>query len=594
MREVIRFAFLLVPVLLGTHTLNLSHFLKAPSSGAVESSQTGRRVVNGELDGSPAHYANAAAAIAAACSSPSPAIHFPTGTYVLNATTGGLAVCSGLHIRCDTKSIVAGSSATVFRLAAGAAIWGLYNPQADKTTGTLATNGVTDLQVDGCTFDISQDPQALGALRIKGIGSFQFRGTDVVSNNNQNPGITLDGANYSKNNGDYNGEFYSLNMLDLSSSSRAIGILITDSSSTGACSNDDKFIGGSSAGYKYPFKIDCGNNNVLAYMDLENWASGGIAIWLTTQASGGGAATGNHIDYVRMETGLRNVTGIEQDRGTYDNTFNSPYYSGSFTYFTPLTNNFNSCWHCLVGTAGSGAYYASWVSTTAAHGFESFGIGKIPVPPSSSAVEDVNGDLQFSNSLYAAATSAIFYQKSSIFGNVPWYRYTSGGGSLARTDLLQFGVPGDFQLTNGSGTERFGCIGSLSGCRFDGYLLPKASCGAACELGTPANPWHGAYVNNLSMSGGHTFMRHTIITASLSPATVEANTCAAQSFTVAGINAGDIVVNGAGVKPSFQTGLNIAGVLVVAANTVSINFCDVTSGSITPNQTETYKFDVEQ
>lgn len=95
-------------------------------------------------------------------------------------------------------------------------------------------------------------------------------------------------------------------------------------------------------------------------------------------------------------------------------------------------------------------------------------------------------------------------------------------------------------------------------------------------------------------SGNHAFTRHTLITATLSPAAVAANTCAAQSLTATGINAGDIVLNASGVKPTFQAGLMVGGVLVTGANTVSINFCNVTAASITPTASETYTFDVEQ
>lgn len=71
-------------------------------------------------------------------------------------------------------------------------------------------------------------------------------------------------------------------------------------------------------------------------------------------------------------------------------------------------------------------------------------------------------------------------------------------------------------------------------------------------------------------------------------------TSMAQTLTVSGIFSGDIVLNASGVKPTFQAGLSIGGVLVTGVNTVSINFCNVTAAGITPTAGETYTFDVEQ
>ena len=70
----------------------------------------------------------------------------------------------------------------------------------------------------------------------------------------------------------------------------------------------------------------------------------------------------------------------------------------------------------------------------------------------------------------------------------------------------------------------------------------------------------------------------------LTPVAVAANTTAEQTFTVPGLLAGSQVwVN----KPSWTAGLGIAGVRVSAANTLAINFCNVTASAITP-PSETY------
>jgi hypothetical protein len=70
-----------------------------------------------------------------------------------------------------------------------------------------------------------------------------------------------------------------------------------------------------------------------------------------------------------------------------------------------------------------------------------------------------------------------------------------------------------------------------------------------------------------------------LYTPTLTPASVAANVCAEQTFTVTGLKAGTAVwVN----KPSFTTGIGIAGVRVSAADTLAINFYNGTSAAIVP------------
>jgi hypothetical protein len=78
---------------------------------------------------------------------------------------------------------------------------------------------------------------------------------------------------------------------------------------------------------------------------------------------------------------------------------------------------------------------------------------------------------------------------------------------------------------------------------------------------------------------------HYLVSATLSPAEVAANTTAEQTFTVTGLKAGDAVfVN----KPTSQAGLGIAGVRVSAANTLAINFVNATGTPITPTASQSY------
>lgn len=75
-----------------------------------------------------------------------------------------------------------------------------------------------------------------------------------------------------------------------------------------------------------------------------------------------------------------------------------------------------------------------------------------------------------------------------------------------------------------------------------------------------------------------------VYTPSIAPASVAANTSAEQTFTVTGLVAGSAVwVN----KPSYTPGLGIGGVRVSAANTLAINFVNLTSSAIVP-PTEVY------
>lgn len=74
--------------------------------------------------------------------------------------------------------------------------------------------------------------------------------------------------------------------------------------------------------------------------------------------------------------------------------------------------------------------------------------------------------------------------------------------------------------------------------------------------------------------------------ATLSPASVAANTSAEQTFTVTGLAVGDAVsVN----KPTAQAGLGIVGCRVSAANTLAITFGNFTASPIVPTAAEVYQ-----
>jgi hypothetical protein len=80
--------------------------------------------------------------------------------------------------------------------------------------------------------------------------------------------------------------------------------------------------------------------------------------------------------------------------------------------------------------------------------------------------------------------------------------------------------------------------------------------------------------------------KQSVISVTLSPAAVSANTSAEQTFTINGLQAGDhVAVN----KPTAQAGLGIVGCRVSAADTLAITFGNFTASPITPTANEVYK-----
>jgi len=73
------------------------------------------------------------------------------------------------------------------------------------------------------------------------------------------------------------------------------------------------------------------------------------------------------------------------------------------------------------------------------------------------------------------------------------------------------------------------------------------------------------------------------LTASISPANVGSQACSEQSFTVSGISTGDVLLSV--LQPSTSSpGANIAigGFRVSAANTVAVQFCNVSRNNSSP------------
>lgn len=79
-----------------------------------------------------------------------------------------------------------------------------------------------------------------------------------------------------------------------------------------------------------------------------------------------------------------------------------------------------------------------------------------------------------------------------------------------------------------------------------------------------------------------------VLTQSLTPAAVAANTTAEQSFVVAGLAANDVITGVS--KPTAQAGLGIVGVRYIDATHIGVTFSNNTAAPITPTAAETYTF----
>lgn len=78
-----------------------------------------------------------------------------------------------------------------------------------------------------------------------------------------------------------------------------------------------------------------------------------------------------------------------------------------------------------------------------------------------------------------------------------------------------------------------------------------------------------------------------LIQATLSPASVAANTTAEQTFTIPGLTTRMQVLSVQ--KPTAQAGLGIVGMRVAGANSIGITFSNNTASPIVPTASEAYK-----
>jgi hypothetical protein len=82
------------------------------------------------------------------------------------------------------------------------------------------------------------------------------------------------------------------------------------------------------------------------------------------------------------------------------------------------------------------------------------------------------------------------------------------------------------------------------------------------------------------------FDRYVWTQLTLSPTAVASSTTSTQTFTVNGLLATDLIVEID--RNNLQTGLFITNAAVSAANTLQLQFANITSASITPTANGTY------
>jgi hypothetical protein len=93
--------------------------------------------------------------------------------------------------------------------------------------------------------------------------------------------------------------------------------------------------------------------------------------------------------------------------------------------------------------------------------------------------------------------------------------------------------------------------------------------------------------------GGTALSRYARYSKALTPASVAANTCAAEAVSsVTGVTGSDILIGIS--KPTEQAGLSVTPGHVTGTGALTLNFCNNTAAPIVPTASETYQFVVVQ
>jgi hypothetical protein len=117
-------------------------------------------------------------------------VYFPSETY----STPGLAVYTDQTIDCASGSISA-DGGVIFDITGPN--WAVYNPRANLTSGTPATNAIHNLKIHNCTFSIAGNSAALGGIYLKGSLWSQIVNVNVYTDGSQtNPAGIVNGGTY--------------------------------------------------------------------------------------------------------------------------------------------------------------------------------------------------------------------------------------------------------------------------------------------------------------------------------------------------------------------------------------------------------------
>ena len=87
--------------------------------------------------------------------------------------------------------------------------------------------------------------------------------------------------------------------------------------------------------------------------------------------------------------------------------------------------------------------------------------------------------------------------------------------------------------------------------------------------------------------------KQAIVSLVLSPAQVNINTTAEQTFACDGVDPATDMITGIS-KPTTQAGLGIVNARVSALNVIAITFSNNTGGAITPTALQTYLIKIER
>lgn len=312
--------------------------------------------------------------------------------------------------------------------------------------------------------------------------------------------------------------------------------------------------------------------------------------WGGTQASNG------LVKMPEIIVGIAAVTALQTVRGIVAASY-GPSTSNGATYMDVFPFGY-SPW----GSAITFEDYATGATGTAA----AITLG---------LADDTNDSQRICMVAQRAATFDSFFCLLSHGGQLTWQATGDSlvlGGQTASTDA-EFGfgarVGNDFTNKNavlsgggsvfgaGSGVGLAGNSGTFAANYFF-YCDPNGNCGVGAQkTNATLDNWFvtpaGAETTvSIKVGTGTVLTRYSRYNGVFNPASVAANTCAAQSFTVTGVVVGDILI--AANKPTEQAGLSVTPGHVTGTNAATMNFCNNTASPITPTAAETYNLVVVQ